>query len=282
VPCPTDGDSRVRLALVAPCSESVASVNVPCRLDRVHILVRPSKSTVQRSLVIYNRNRKNYSILVRSNSLDPNYCPSERRSGRRGSRKVIQRGVPAENAAHHDAGRVGCDVRGRCAMALAMPLPCVFARQEGVRPHHRIVSPGAVWTRSADSRTRARLPVQRIYAAAHAPERQRFANYKLMKHRQFTKVNADDSDVTDVDSDEEVLRRPQRCASGHGAPLNCVRQCPRSCAECTACFDCVCVLSAERARVCCTSACVHTGRAGEPAARRTGPPRPRRVKHAIR
>ena len=36
-----------------------------------------------------------------------------------------------------------------------------------------------------------------------------------MKHRQFTKVNADDSDVTDVDSDEEVLRRPQRCASGH-------------------------------------------------------------------
>jgi hypothetical protein len=27
---------------------------------------------------------------------------------------------------------------------------------------------------------------------------------KLQKHKQFFKINADDSDVTDVDSDEEV------------------------------------------------------------------------------
>ena len=105
-------------------------------------------------------------------------------------------------------------------------------RDKRESPHHRFVTHGAVWTRSADSRTRARLPVQRIHAAAHAPERQRFANYKLMKHRQFTKVNADDSDVTDADSDEEVLRHPQRCASGH----------ERASALCATMFTIVCCM----------------------------------------
>ena len=50
---------------------------------------------------------------------------------------------------------------------------------------------------------RARAPAAPV-PPSRAPERQRYANFKLMKHRQFKKVNADDSDVTDVDSEDEV------------------------------------------------------------------------------
>ena len=37
------------------------------------------------------------------------------------------------------------------------------------------------------------------------PEQQRFAAFKVQKHKQFYKVGADDSDVTDIDSEEEVI-----------------------------------------------------------------------------